>query len=374
MATKSELTGSDVILSLKNITKKFGDFKAVDDLSLDIRRGEVFSLLGPSGCGKSTTLRQIAGLDQPDAGTILLRDRKLFSSDEGVFVATQKRNMGMVFQSYAIWPHLTVFETIAYPLRVRKWPSVQILEAVEGIIRQVQLDGMSGRSSTTLSGGQQQRVALARALVYKPDILLLDEPFSNLDVKLREQMRVELKILQRQIGVTVILVTHDQLEALSLSDRIAVMNAGHVEQIGSPYELYEAPKTAFVRDFIGQTTKIPAVAVGDAPDGGTQILVGKDRVPMRSDHSFVSASAKNDAVVACIRPENILIGPTVVTDQGNIAESTVETVLFLGDRLECVLDFLGQKILAYLPRKSRIREGERVPLQLPADSLSIWPA
>jgi iron(III) transport system ATP-binding protein len=190
----------------------------VDDLSLTIRRGEVFGLLGPSGCGKSTTLRQIAGLDSPDTGVIMLRDTVLVSPADDIFVPPQRRNMGMVFQSYAIWPHLSVYEIVAYPLRVRRWSEEDIDAAVREIIGQVGLAGMEERSSQTLSGGQQQRVALARALVYRPDVLLLDEPFSNLDVKLREQMRVELKLLQREVGVTVILVTHDQVEALSRGD------------------------------------------------------------------------------------------------------------------------------------------------------------
>ncbi|MGE0651502.1 MAG: ABC transporter ATP-binding protein, partial [Alphaproteobacteria bacterium] len=241
-------------LGLAHISKLFGSFRAVDDLSLDVVEGEVYALLGPSGCGKSTTLRQIAGLDSPDTGTITLCGNVLFSAADGIYVPPQRRNMGMVFQSYAIWPHLTVGETVAYPLRLRRVPGAEVEQAVHDILAQVGLDGFADRPSTTLSGGQQQRVALARALVYKPDVLLLDEPFSNLDVKLREQMRVELKQLQRQVGVTVILVTHDQSEALSLADRVAVMNAGRIEQVGEPVELYENPVSPFVRDFIGLST------------------------------------------------------------------------------------------------------------------------
>jgi iron(III) transport system ATP-binding protein len=340
-------------------------------LSLEIEQGEIFSLLGPSGCGKSTTLRQIAGLDQPDDGEIALKGQPLFSSAKGVFVPPQKRNMGMVFQSYAIWPHLTVYETVAYPLRLRRVPKAEIDEAVRHILRQVGLGGMEDRAAPTLSGGQQQRVALARALVYKPDILLLDEPFSNLDVKLREQMRVELKLLQRRVGVSVILVTHDQVEALSLSDRIAIMNAGKIEQIGSPLDLYETPVTAFVRDFVGQTTKLPAdiVAVdGNAVrfsiDGGASMLIG--------DGARLTSRAVGEKVVACIRPEQISVGKSAQSQSDNRLEGIVETLLFLGDHYECVLKIGGIEIVAYVPPSERLKEGERVPLAFPKHALGLW--
>ena len=199
-----------------------------------IQRGEVFTLLGPSGCGKTTTLRLVAGLERPDAGEIMLRGRIVASAAPALFVPPHKRNLGMVFQSYAIWPHLSVFENVAYPLRLRGTPAAALRERVTGVLDLVGLHGLAERAATLLSGGQMQRLALCRALVYEPDLLLLDEPFSSLDAKLREQMRVELKLLQRRLGVTVLFVTHDQVEALSLSDRIAVMQRGRVEQVGSP--------------------------------------------------------------------------------------------------------------------------------------------
>jgi len=358
------------ILKLDHIVKSFGSFRAVDDLCLDIGKGEIFALLGPSGCGKSTTLRQIAGLDQPDSGEILLNDKPLFSSTRNMFVAAQKRNMGMVFQSYAIWPHLTVFETVAYPLQVRNQSQAEIREAVNAIIKLVGLEGVENRPAPMLSGGQQQRVALARALVYKPDVLLLDEPFSNLDKQLREQMRGELKLLQRRVGVTVILVTHDQEEALSLSDRIAVMNAGKVEQVGSPLELYENPATPFVRDFIGHTTRI-AAKVQQLRDGVAEITIGDSSVTLRS-----SAPALHDhvgkSVLACIRPEHIRVGSAAVgTD--NVVEGTVETLLFLGDRYECWLRIANEMVVAYAARRERLTEGQRVKVHFPREELSLWP-
>lgn len=359
------------VLKLDHVRKTFGAFVAVDDLSLEIEQGEIFSLLGPSGCGKSTTLRQIAGLDQADSGEIALKGQPLFSSAKNLFVPPQKRNMGMVFQSYAIWPHLTVYETVAYPLRLRRVPKAEADQAVRHILRQVGLDGMENRAAPTLSGGQQQRVALARALVYKPDVLLLDEPFSNLDVKLREQMRVELKLLQRRVGVSVILVTHDQVEALSLSDRIAIMNQGRIEQIGAPLDLYESPATAFVRDFVGQTTKLPAEIV--AADGDhIRFSIGEGMPLMLGVGGSLKSRAIGEKVVACIRPEQIAVGRTAQSATENKIEGVVETMLFLGDHYECVLKIGGMEIVAYAPPSERLKENERVPLAFPKEVFGLW--
>jgi ABC-type Fe3+/spermidine/putrescine transport system ATPase subunit len=360
------------LLRLERISKSFGDFKAIDDLNLTVQQGEVFALLGPSGCGKSTTLRQIAGLDHPDSGTISLRDKVLFSSDSGDCVPPQKRNMGMVFQSYAIWPHLSVFETVAYPLRLRRRPADEIDRNTRAMLRQVGLEDMADRPSTNLSGGQQQRVALARALVYQPDVLLLDEPFSNLDVKLREQMRVELKLLQRQVGVTVILVTHDQSEALSLSDRIAVMNAGRVEQVGSPMELYENPATPFVRDFIGQTTKVPVDVIG-AEEGSVQVSLGNGSNKLTCTASRLSSITVGTKAAACIRPESVRIGSGVVEPDGNVLQGSIEALLFLGDRFECAVRVDGVPMVVYAPRTERLLEGQTVKIQVPSQALSLWP-
>jgi ABC-type Fe3+/spermidine/putrescine transport system ATPase subunit len=365
--------GGGPLLRLDHISKLFGSFRAVDDLSLDIEAGEVFALLGPSGCGKSTTLRQIAGLDQPDSGTIALKGNVLFSADDDIFLPPQKRNMGMVFQSYAIWPHLSVAETVAYPLRLRKVPRAEVDVAVTDILRQVGLDGMGDRPSTTLSGGQQQRVALARALVYKPDMLLLDEPFSNLDVKLREQMRVELKLLQRQVGVTVILVTHDQTEALSLADRVAVMNAGKIEQVGDPVTLYEKPSTPFVREFIGLSTCFDASVISMRGDGSAEVLLEGMEVPLFSTAFHNCRPANGVHLLASIRPEAVAVGASVVPDQGNVLEGKVETLLFAGDRFECHMRVGAVPLMAYSPRSERLREGDILPLQIPKDALSLWP-
>jgi ABC-type Fe3+/spermidine/putrescine transport system ATPase subunit len=312
----------------------------------------------------------VAGLEQNTGGRISIGDRVVSDAAAGLFVPPDHRQLGMVFQSYAIWPHLTVYDTVAYPLHVRKQSQAQMHEAVTSIIRLVGLEGVEDRPAPMLSGGQQQRVALARALVYKPDVLLLDEPFSNLDRKLREQMRGELKLLQRRVGVTVILVTHDQEEALSLSDRIAVMNAGRVEQVGTPLELYERPATPFVRDFIGQTTRI-AAKVSQVRADSAEISIGDASVSLR-----IAAAASHDhvgrPVLACIRPEHIRVGSAAVGGD-NVVEGTVETLLFLGDRYECWLRIANEMVVAYAARRERLSEGQRVPVHFPREDLSLWP-
>src|SRR5256714_4092946 len=241
--------------------------RAAQDVSFTVEEGRLFTLLGPSGCGKTTTLRSIAGLERPRAGEISVNGRVVFSSSSGVFVAPNRRGFGMVFQSYAIWPHMTVFENAAFPLEVgnRKYTRKQVRENVMRVLTAVQLDELADREATRLSGGQQQRLALARALVMEPQLLLLDEPLSNLDAKLRERMRFELKRLQRELRITTVYVTHDQSEALALSHSIAVMNAGRIQQVGTPREFYERPGSQFVADFAGTTTLLEAIL--SAADG-----------------------------------------------------------------------------------------------------------
>ena len=360
-------------LVLSGISKQFNAFRALDNISLAIRRGEIFSLLGPSGCGKSTTLRIIAGLEQPEAGQITLADKMLVSAPSGVFVPAQKRNMGMVFQSYAVWPHLSVYDTVAYPLALRRLPKDTIATKVGKVLHQVGLAGYEGRMATMLSGGQQQRVALARALVYEPHVLLLDEPFSNLDVKLREQMRVDLKLLQQRVGVTVVLVTHDQLEALGLSDRIAVMNAGRIEQVGTPFELYDDPQSAFVRDFIGASLQLRGRVVNTEANRATIELAGGGRLEGRLRNGAVPKSG--DEVVASIRPEKLTAG-TDGSAAANTLDATLKALLFVGDRYECVLQIGAQEVRSFLPRprdRAGYAQGASVRLTLPADEVVIWP-
>src|SRR3954447_20790852 len=258
-------------IRLEQLTKSFGGQRVVKSTSLEVRDGELFVLLGASGSGKSTILRLIAGLSAPDSGRIWLHGRDVTD------LQPQARGIGFVFQNYSIFRHMSVAENIEFPLKIRKVAKAEREKRREQLLDLVGLGGLGNRYASQLSGGQQQRVALARALVYEPSVLLLDEPFSNLDAKLREQMRVQLKLMLNQVAITTVFVTHDQVEALSLSNRVAVMNAGHVEQLGAPRELYERPATAFVRDFLGSTILLRGFAGDGAPPG--QVAVHLTEVP-----------------------------------------------------------------------------------------------
>jgi iron(III) transport system ATP-binding protein len=289
---------------LSSVFKHFGNKKVVDDVSFHVEEGEFLVLLGPSGCGKTTTLRLIAGLEQPDAGTIAIDGKYVSSPAEGLFIAADQRGIGMVFQSYAIWPHMSVFENVAFPLHVRGMPSKQIKLKVAEVLELVGLEGAEQRSATMLSGGQMQRVALARALVYSPTLLLFDEPLSNLDLKLRERLRVELKELQRRTGITSIYVTHDQVEAVELADRIVVMQGGKVLQVGAPAELYRRPQSRFVAEFIATANIFPGV-VNEVTGVGTL------RIEIANKHSIeaicdcpVSVGQRVDVIV---HPEDCVL-------------------------------------------------------------------
>jgi iron(III) transport system ATP-binding protein len=264
------------VLSVRSLFTEYanergGAVKAAQDVSFEVPEGKLFTLLGPSGCGKTTTLRSIAGLERPTAGEIEVGGRLVYSSGKGVFVAPNKRNFGMVFQSYAIWPHMNVFQNVAFPLEVRRLPRKEVRERVMRVLHAVQLDELVDRDATKLSGGQQQRLALARALVMEPQLLLLDEPLSNLDAKLRDRMRSELKRLQRDLNLTTVYVTHDQSEALALSHEIAVMSDGFIKQIGTPRQIYETPNSQFVADFVGTTNFIGGTVT--ALESGGRCLV-----------------------------------------------------------------------------------------------------
>lgn len=365
------MVSGDVVLRLNNVSKSYGAAPAVDRLTIDVRKGEVLTLLGPSGCGKSTTMRLVMGLEQCDEGEIIYQGKVVDSAATGVNLPVHKRQMGMVFQSYAIWPHMTVFENIAYPLRVRRVRGDKLREAVEHALDLVGLTGFGDRLAPNLSGGQQQRVALARSLVFEPQILLLDEPFSNLDAHLREQMRAEVRLLQRRLGITVLFVTHDQIEALSLSDRIVVMKAGRVEQIGTPYELYAHPGTAAVRDFLGRTVKLNGRVVEKPQDDLVVVeLVQGVRVTAISPAGGLSLGA---ACTAAVRPETLEIMAGARSD-GMLA-AKIEMLLFIGDRYEARIGLGdGESLLMYLPATDAWHEGQDVALRLPERGVQAWPA
>src|ERR1700750_565071 len=243
---------------LEKVSRRFVDFAAVSDVDLRVSEGEFVTLLGPSGCGKTTTLRMVAGLEQNTGGRISIGNEVVSDAARGVFVPSAHRRLGMVFQSYAIWPHMTVFENVAYPLRVRRRPPAEIRDLVTKALRLVEMEGFEQRPAPALSGGQQQRVAIARALVFEPKVLLLDEPLSNLDAKLRLQMGEEFRAIQRRLGMTTLYVTHDQSEAMMLSDRVVVMQAGRVLQIGTPEEIYRRPRSQAVATFFGSPNLVRA--------------------------------------------------------------------------------------------------------------------
>ena len=367
----------ETVLRLDGVRKLFGATAAVDDASLEITRGEIFTLLGPSGCGKTTTLRLVAGLERPDGGEITLRGRVVASVAPRVFVPPHKRNLGMVFQSYAIWPHMTVRENVAYPLELRGERRATIAPKVKRVLDLVGLAGLEERPATLLSGGQMQRLALCRALVYEPDLLLLDEPFSNLDAKLREQMRVELKVLQRRLGVTVLFVTHDQIEALSLSDRLGVMHRGRIEQVGPPRHLYEHPGSPFVRDFLGQTVVLRGTVDTPEPDMITVKMAGGLTGRILAGRAAAATTLASGAEVqVAIRPEDIVVGAGDGASPGRYTlPGLIEALLFVGDRYEVRVALGGEhRILLLLPRTREWREGQRVELSFPPDLVSVWPA
>jgi iron(III) transport system ATP-binding protein len=313
-------------------TAKGPPVKAAQDVTFEVPQGKLFTLLGPSGCGKTTTLRSVAGLERPVAGEIEVAGQPVYSSSRNIFVSPNQRNFGMVFQSYAIWPHMNVFENAAFPLRVRrsKLSRRDLADKVMSVLAAVGLDALAEREATKLSGGQQQRLALARALVMEPQLLLLDEPLSNLDAKLRERMRFELKRIQNELGLTTVYVTHDQSEALALSHEIAVMNEGRIVQIGSPRDIYVRPKTRFVADFIGSTNFLDGrILARDQATGRWQAETELGNFMVTSDHDL----AQGERVAVSIRPEDVemLSGRPASPDGANLVEGVVDQMVFLGE-------------------------------------------
>ncbi|MFS8198184.1 ABC transporter ATP-binding protein [Streptomyces sp. CWNU-52B] len=352
-------------LHLNAITKKFTQHTALHEVSLTVQDGEIFTLLGPSGCGKSTTLWSIAGLHKPDSGSIAFGDRVVF--DHGrVDVEPENRNCGVVFQSYAIWPHMSVAENVGYPLKLRKTPKAQRESRVQEVLELVELGRHAGRYPHELSGGQQQRVALARALAHPPDMLLLDEPFSNLDAKLRDRSRQWLKTLQSQVGVTTVFVTHDQDEALSVSDRVAVMDQGRVRQVGTPAEIYEHPADLFVADFVGTANILPATVV--EADGTHAVLrvegVGE---PLRVPHT----DRRLGPVRICVRPENIDIhrGGGAAKRPGATLTAKVDNQAYLGDHYRYTFRIGGTPVIVTTTRPSTAGE---LTVSLPPEDIRVF--
>lgn len=357
-------------INLENVQKTFGKVIAVDQLNLQIREGEFFTFLGPSGCGKTTTLRMIAGFYYPTKGIVR------FGEKDMTRVPPEKRNTGMVFQNYALFPHMTVFENVAFGLKVRKIPSTEIKNRVHDVLEKVRLGTFSNRQVSQLSGGQQQRVALARALVIEPEILLLDEPLSNLDAKLRDEMRTEILRLQRDYHITTIYVTHDQAEALSMSDRIAVFNNGVCHQIGTPFEIYNEPANDFVAQFIGEINFIP-FEMDKINEGkievrifqGNQSLSVK-RIPF-NDVKF----SMDEKLILSIRPESIKLS-TKAMEGENVLEGKIESLQFFGSAVEILVKVqdITLKVNLLNPADlSVLKKESLVWLELPANRIRLIP-
>jgi ABC-type Fe3+/spermidine/putrescine transport system ATPase subunit len=356
------------VLRVRGLVKVYGGARAVDDVSFELRAGEVLTLLGPSGCGKSTTLRMIAGLEAPDEGEVWVRGRLVASAADRVMVPPEGRKVGLVFQSYAIWPHMTVADNIAYPLRVRRIDRGTIASKVADIMRLVRLDGLGGRMATELSGGQQQRVALARALVYEPDLLLLDEPLSNLDSVLRKEMRAQLRALQSRLAMTVLYVTHDQEEAMSLSSRVIVMNEGRIEQIGPPSAVYERPATRFVQDFVGETIRMAGTVAADAKE----IAIGRSMIAIAGAQT--EALRAGEEIEVALRPEDVVLLSAAAPGAAGVAGHAVE-VTYYGDRLECAVRIDGaedQIVVVTAAKRQSVAAGDPVLLGLDGARITLW--
>jgi iron(III) transport system ATP-binding protein len=348
-------------LRVQAARKTFGSLVAVDDVSFEVDPGEIVTLLGPSGCGKTTTLRLIAGLEQGDSGQVLLGERVLSDPARGRFVPPEQRSMGMVFQNYAVWPHMTVGENVGFPLKMKGVPRREINERTRRILALVGLESLADAPAPQLSGGQQQRVALARALVFEPEVLLLDEPLSNLDARLREDLRFELKELQRRVGITTVLVTHDQKEAMVLSDRVIVMQAGHIEQVGSPVAVYQRPATPFVLEFLGATNYLGVhVADGElvVPDAGGA------RLPLPGDQTPGAVGRIS------FRAEDVSLERL----NGSPAEWSGQIVssAFLGNQFDYVVQLGAARVHAPGPKYDPLPEGARVRLRVREGAYAFW--
>jgi iron(III) transport system ATP-binding protein len=349
-------------VAVEGLTKSFGKHRALDDVTFTVHEGEFFTLLGPSGCGKSTTLMSIAGFQAPDGGRIRVGGQTFFDHDAAVSVAAEHRNLGIVFQSHAVWPHMTVLENVAFPLRVRKAGRAERRRRVVEALELVEMSEYVDRYPHELSGGQQQRVALARALVYSPSVLLLDEPFSNLDAKLRERARAWLKGLQRELALTTVFVTHDQDEALSMSDRLLVMRDGRPLQIDTPENVYRAPVDQFVAGFVGRCNFLTGRVVSRAGEP-TMVDTGIGRLEIPSGSWATGAE-----VTIAVRPESIVVDPDPLADHANTFSMRVHTCAFLGDHYEYELMSGGLMLLA---SSSALVTSELVDVQLPVAACPV---
>lgn len=344
-------------LEIKNLKKSFGKMVAVDDVSLAINNGELVSFLGPSGCGKTTTLRMIGGLEYPDSGDILVNGSSVLS------LPPWKRNCGFVFQSYALFPHMTVRDNIAYGLRLRKWPKERVQAKIDHIVSLLGIESLLERRPKQISGGQQQRVAVARALAIEPDILLMDEPLANLDAKLRDKIRIELRQIQKDTGVTTVYVTHDQEEAFALSDFIVIMNHGKIEQMGTPFEIFTQPATEFVASFVGNSNLL---------EGSIESIKGDRATLMWQGHKISGKTGQDlklhDRAIAIFRVEDVDLVSSESEERDSIIRGRIQDLVFMGGKYRLVVLVHDEQILVDLERKvvnkAELTTGSDVNLQV----------
>jgi len=345
-------------IDVSNLVIHYEDYLAVKGISFSARAGEHLTLLGPSGCGKTTTLRSIAGLEQPSSGDIVVDGKHLFSGKDRINVPAERRGVSMVFQSYAIWPHMTVFENVAYGLHVRNMPGPEVEKAGNHALGLVQMQSYASRSASMLSGGQQQRVALARAIAFSPKLVLFDEPLSNLDAKLRNSMRVELRDLQSRLQITSLYVTHDQEEALAISDRIIIMNNGRIEQIGTPQDIYDRPRNRFVADFIGSANLLRGRVQGQSADGGLSFMTeGGDLLPCVAPYG-----ARGNETEVAIRPAYIRLMDPASTPAGGVVPGTVRRRMFHGDFIQYLVQCRSGELVVRRSPTEVFEEGINVAL------------
>jgi ABC-type Fe3+/spermidine/putrescine transport system ATPase subunit len=348
-------------IEVRDLVVRYADVAAVDGVSFTVARGEHVTLLGPSGCGKTTTLRAIAGLETPTGGSIRIGGQTVFSAAERRNIPAEKRGISMVFQSYAVWPHMTVFDNVAYGLRVRKLPRAEVAAQVERALDLVQMRQYADRSASLLSGGQQQRVALARAIAFQPAVLLFDEPLSNLDAKLRAEMRVELRELQRRLDITSVYVTHDQEEALAISDRVIVMHVGGIEQIGTPEDIYHRPKTRFVADFVGSANLIEGRVTGPANRAGSIRFESESGLAL---DAWAAHPPRGDENTVAVRTAHIGLSAVngAASAEPNAAVGKLRQRLFCGDFIQYVVDWPAGTLIVRRPPTDLFEEGAPVTL------------
>ncbi len=355
-------------VEIDKLVKKFGREVAVAGIDLAVEKGEFITLLGPSGCGKTTTLRCIAGLERPDTGEIRIEGEAVTSTDREIFLNPEERNLGMVFQSYAVWPHMTVFDNVAFGLKIRRAGRRETQEKTTRTLELVGLGSVADRYATKLSGGQRQRVALARAIVYSPRVILFDEPLSNLDAKLREQMRIELVRLQQEVGITSIYVTHDQTEALVMSDRFVVMEKGTIQQIGTPETIYARPANAFVASFIGAANLMTGKFL--SREGGfaeVEIQAGNGGEALRFRALGGESASPGQEIFLCLRPEDINLHFQPPADSINALEGTIIDTVYQGNFLDCQVQVGPYEIGVQIDHFEQLSPGQKVYMTFEPD-------